>query len=100
MSVPMRPDDPAYWMLFDGHETTPTTHRPGCYICEDPEFAQMGLPLCSPCPYCMARADGLVTGHVAADDEDCDDCGKSLRAWYEDASSEAIAAFRAAIGKD
>lgn len=67
MSVPMKTTDPCYWMLFDEHTTTPTIFRKGCYICEDPEFAQMGLPLCRVCPVC--------SGHVPADDEACDDCG-------------------------
>jgi hypothetical protein len=61
------PGDPAYWMLFDGFTTTPAVHRKGCYICEDPEFARMGLPLCRKCPECG--------GHIAADDYVCDACG-------------------------
>lgn len=72
----MKPTDPAYWMLFDGKTSTPVVYRDYCYICRDPEFAQMGLPLCNLCPTCK-------TGHVAADDEECDDCGASLREWYE-----------------
>lgn len=69
MSVPMRPDDPAYWMLFDEHTTTPVPglYRENCYICRDPEFAQMGLPLCYNCLKC--------NGHVPADDTRCTDCG-------------------------
>jgi len=67
VSVPLKVDDPARWMLEDGFTTTPGVHRAGCYICEDPEFAQMGLPLCRPCPKC--------SGHVPADDSICDDCG-------------------------
>jgi len=67
-STQMRPDDPAYWMLRDGHVSTPVVHRADCYICRDPEFAQMGMPLCRLCPACK-------TGHVAADDTICDDCG-------------------------
>lgn len=69
MSVPMRPDDPAYWMLFDEHTTTPddSIYREDCYICTDPEFAQMGLPLCRSCPECKV-------GHIAADDTACDRC--------------------------
>jgi hypothetical protein len=68
----MRPSDPAYWMLEQGladpsKRSTPTVHRDGCYICEDPEFALMGLPLCYPCSKCG--------GHVAADDSVCDACG-------------------------
>jgi hypothetical protein len=42
-------------------------YKVGCYICEDPSFARMGLPLCRPCAKCG--------GHVAADDTVCDDCG-------------------------
>lgn len=76
MSQPMRPDDPAYWMLLDGFTTTPTVNRSGCYICEDPEFAQMGLPLCHKCSKCG--------GHVAADDTICDDCGHDHMEDYEE----------------
>jgi hypothetical protein len=70
MSVPMQPDDPAYWMLKDNVTSTPFPglYRDSCYICRDPEFAQMGLPLCYPCPMCR--------GHIAADDTVCSDCGK------------------------
>lgn len=67
MSVPMKTSDPAYWMLLDDFTTTPVVYRANCYICRDPEFAQMGLPLCRKCPECE--------GHVAADDTVCDDCG-------------------------
>ncbi len=64
MSKPMRKDDPAYWMLHDGVETVPTIRNVNCYICRDPEFAQMGLPLCYRCLVCEA--------HVPADDLVCD----------------------------
>lgn len=67
VSNQMTPSDPAYWMLTDSHVSTPTVHSDNCYICNDPEFAQMGLPLCKPCVTCG--------GHVAADDNICDDCG-------------------------
>jgi hypothetical protein len=40
-------DDPAEWMLYDDFTSTPVVHLVGCYICEDDEFARMGLPLCS-----------------------------------------------------
>jgi len=63
MSAKMRPDDPAYWMLFDGVETTPMVYDNTCYICRDPEFAKMGLPLCYKCLFCGA--------HVPADDHLC-----------------------------
>ena len=46
-----------------------------CYICRDPEFAMYGLPLCMACPYC--------SGHVAADDSVCDECGKDIHEFYE-----------------
>lgn len=68
-----QPHDPAYALLKDGHTTTPKVYRRGCYICEDPEFAQMGLPLCRPCPECQKAGRG--DGHVAADDCVCDVCG-------------------------
>lgn len=100
-SVAANPSDPAFWMLLDGHQSTPVVYREGCYICEDPEFAAMGMPLCRPCPECVrerlvvciacngARStDGSTAcptcqgqgyagslGHVAADDTTCDECG-------------------------
>ena len=49
-------------------EPEPDLYRSSCYICRDPDFAQMGLPLCYPCRFCK--------GHVAADNSVCDDCGK------------------------
>lgn len=73
MSAPMKPGDPAYWMLEQGlidsskRSTTDAPYRASCYICCDPEFSLMGLPLCYKCPAC--------SGHVAADDTVCDDCG-------------------------
>lgn len=73
---PDDPGDPSYWMLTDGFTTTPVVHRDSCYICRDPEFAQMGLPLCRKCPSCVREGRG--DGHIAADDNVCDDCG------YED----------------
>jgi hypothetical protein len=68
MSVPMKPTDPAYWLLERGRQdpsyrSTTTVYDPTCYICLDPEFALMGLPLCYPCPFCGE--------HIAADDSRC-----------------------------
>lgn len=84
VSVAMRPSDPAYWMLFDEFTTKPAIHRDGCYICEDPEFAQMGLPLCRICVKCA--------GHVPADDDACDDCGYiETPEDYDDTATSAIA---------
>jgi hypothetical protein len=74
MSEKMKPDDPAYWMLSDEHTSTPTVHKEGCYICEDAEFAQMGLPLCYACKACG--------GHVPADDPVCSDCGVDSNLLY------------------
>jgi len=71
MSKPLDPFDPAYFLLKDGFTSTPTVYKDDCYICEDPEFAQMGLPLCYACKYCG--------GHVAADSCVCDICGKDQR---------------------
>lgn len=81
-SVAARPQDPAFWMLLDGHTSTPVVHRDGCYICEDAEFAQMGLPLCRPCPECIRAGSGL--GHVPADDDACDECGAQDGPWNYD----------------
>lgn len=70
-----QPDDPAYVLLQDDFTSNPAIYRKGCYICEDPEFAQMGLPLCRKCLKCG--------GHVAADDTICDDCGTDQQElWY------------------
>lgn len=80
-STQMKPTDPAYRMLKDGHASIPEVHRLGCYICDDVEFAQMGMPLCKPCPAC-AQTPGQ-TGHVPADDPVCSDCGYDLQAAYE-----------------
>lgn len=68
MSIPLPPSDPCQWMLKDDFTSHPTVYKKGCYICDDSEFAQMGLPLCYPCQFCG--------GHVAADNTVCDDCGK------------------------
>ena len=69
----MSPDDPAYWMLFDSYTSSTEVYSDSCYICRDPEFAQMGLPLCRKCHYCVAEG---ALGHVPADDSVCTDCGK------------------------
>lgn len=72
MSVPMKKSDPAYWMLEEGlkdpsKRSKTIVYKKGCYICEDPEFSLMGLPLCYPCSKCG--------GHVPADGLVCDACG-------------------------
>ena len=83
MNMKINPDDPAYWMLEKGKReelfgaqhkiwrSETTVYSEGCYICEDPEFALMGLPLCYPCSKCG--------GHVPADDCVCDDCETDQR---------------------
>lgn len=67
MSEPMKPSDPAYWLLEDPNiysTPVPGLYRDNCYICRDPEFAQMGMSLCYACFECE--------GHVAADDIECE----------------------------
>lgn len=77
-SVALKPHDPAFWMLTDGKTSTPVVHQAGCYICEDPEFAAMGLPLCMRCPRCG--------GHVPADDDTCDECGHCMNPYTQTAA--------------
>jgi hypothetical protein len=72
--------DPAAWMLHDSFTSTPVVYSDGCYICRDPEFAQMGLPLCRRCPECVRQGRG--SGHIPADDTECTDCG------YEDSPED------------
>lgn len=85
---PLPLDDPAAWMLQRGIDeaegrrentgwvtkTHPEIYNPNCYICRDPEFALMGLPVCKPCPICGA--------HWAADDGVCDE-GCDVMGYYE-----------------
>lgn len=52
-------DDPRIYSI-------PEVYEEGCYICEDPDYAMMGLPLCFACPECGS--------HVAADEGYCE-CG-------------------------
>ena len=75
MSAPLKPSDPAYWLLERGRadpswRSSTTVYNKDCYICRDPEYALMGLPLCYPCAKCG--------GHVAADDTVCDACGYGM----------------------
>lgn len=60
---------PTEQALYDDSYTSSTEApvRSSCYICMDPDFARMGLPLCRTCPDCQ--------GHVPADDTVCSDCG-------------------------
>lgn len=82
-----RSDDPAFALLEDDHTSTPVVHRTTCYICEDPEFARMGLPLCRPCSECQKAGRG--NGHIAADDCVCDDCGfNEMEAWEEEQANK------------
>lgn len=69
-----QPSDPAYVLLSTGPATTPTTYSKTCYICNDPEFAQMGLPLCYTCEDCGE--------HVAADEVVCV-CGWDAQKAYQ-----------------
>lgn len=67
----MKPDDPAYWMLESEHTTSTDVYDESCSICRDPEYAQMGMPLCFACFKCG--------GHVPADDCICDKCEADQR---------------------
>lgn len=70
-----QPEDPAYALLLD--DFTSTDHgvfNDKCYICLDPEFKQMGLPLCYKCEACG--------GHVPADDTICTDCDADAQELY------------------
>lgn len=69
-------DDPAQVLLRDKYTSEPEVYRQSCYICRDPEFAQMGLPLCKKCKKCG--------GHIPADDTACDDCGFDLMSEIEE----------------
>ena len=60
--------DPAMQLLEDPNVYSipnDSIYKDNCYICVDPEFAAMGLPLCYPCPVCGK--------HFAADDCVCED---------------------------
>lgn len=88
MSIPLPADDPAQVLLREGlrdpsKRSTTTVHDPSCYICTDPEFAMMGLPLCKPCPRCSAAKDGEPAGHVPADDVECSTCGFDVMEWHQ-----------------
>lgn len=80
-----KPSDPAYALLLDDHTSTPNMdiYRDNCYICRDPEFAQMGMPLCFACEVCK-------TGHIAADDTICDSCGADAYELYLQAQVDMI----------
>lgn len=74
------PGDPAYALLLDGYTSKRKVEpRLSCYICMDPEFEQMGLPLCNPCPECKRQGK---EGHIAADDTVCSDCGYDAQEEY------------------
>ena len=82
-----QPEDPAQVLLQDPNvfsTPNPDIFRDTCYICLDPEFAAMGLPLCYPCSACG--------GHVAADDTICDDCGKDAQELFQEQAEAECAA--------
>jgi hypothetical protein len=64
MSVIQGPDPAIQLLISLGTPSVPTVHNENCYICNDPEFAAAGLPLCYPCKLCGE--------HVPADDCVCD----------------------------
>jgi hypothetical protein len=64
-------------LFLDSYRSKQTgPKRSDCYICRDPDFAQMGLPLCTACSKCK--------GHVPADDSVRSDCGHDQYEDYED----------------
>jgi hypothetical protein len=76
----MKPSDPAYWMLEEGLSgmraiKKSEVYNSDCYICNDPEFALMGLPLCYPCVICGT--------HTPADDCVCDNGHDQMEYWEQ-----------------
>lgn len=69
----------------DSYTSSTTVHDDKCYICNDPDFARMGLPLCRECPECKEKSEGKVLGHIAADDSECTVCGYDE---YEEAMND------------
>jgi len=71
---PLPADDPAQCLLQDDFYTIPVegVYDSNCFICTDPEFALMGLPLCRSCPSCESAGRGK--GHIPADDCVCTVC--------------------------
>lgn len=72
-------------LLLDEHTSKPEVYESTCYICRDPEFAQMGLPLCKPCSVCSSLTE--KKGHVPADDSVCTVCGHDQMADYDASDS-------------
>lgn len=68
----------------DDYTSSTTVYSDTCYICRDPDFARMGLPLCYECPKCKSDSDGKILGHIPADDTQCTVCGYD---GYEDHES-------------
>lgn len=81
-SAQIKSNDPAYFLLKDGHKTSTNVYDSSCYICKDPEFAQMGLPLCRKCPNCYKTTG--KDGHIPADDTICTICGHDEYEGVED----------------
>lgn len=81
---------PAYWMLEEGladptKRSTTNVYSRGCYICDDPEFSLMGLPLCYACFVCGE--------HVAADNMECGACGHDHCERHDDISIKQATAW-------
>jgi hypothetical protein len=72
-----KPHDLAHQLLLDGKTSSTNVYDANCYICRDPEFSEMGLPLCRECPDCKEHERGL--GHVPADEDECTVCGFNER---------------------
>ena len=70
IGIEMNDNDPCgFKHLPEEQWSKSDVYHPNCYICNDPDFATHGMPLCFACSECG--------GHVSADDDVCDVCGFS-----------------------
>lgn len=91
--------DPAYALLVDPNVFStpdPDVYDEHCYICTDPEFAQMGMSLCRSCLICLREGRGA--GHIPADDTECTACGAEDER-YQEALAELDARKAAETGR-
>lgn len=70
-------------LMMDDFTSKPEVYSSTCYICRDPEYAQMGFPLCRPCSACSSLTE--KKGHVPADDTVCTVCGHDQMEDYDNA---------------
>lgn len=78
-------------LMSDDFTSKPVVYKSNCYICRDPEFAQMGLPLCRPCRKCIESGDiERGDGHIPADDTVCTVCEYDEMEDYDGTSSDPV----------